>query len=61
MTQKELNYVEDFYNHELLIKEILLNSFENIENEKFSELLNDQITKHEKIIKEIMKLLEAEC
>lgn len=61
MTQKELNYVEDFYNHELLIKEILLNSFENIENEKFSELLNDQITKHEKILKGIMKLLEVEC
>ncbi len=61
MTQKELNYVEDFYNHEQLIKEVLLNSLEDIENEEFENLINCQLNEHEKIIKETMKLMEGEC
>lgn len=61
MTQKELNYVEDFYNHEQLIKEVLLKSLEDIENEEFENLINCQLNEHEKIIKETMKLMEGEC
>lgn len=61
MTQKELNYIEDFYNHELLIKEVLLNSLEDIENEEFEKLINCQLNEHEKIMKETLKLMEGDC
>ena len=52
MTQKELNYIEDFYNHELLTKEVLLSSLEDIKNKEFEKLINCQLNEHEKIIKE---------
>ena len=57
MTQKELNYVEDFFNHEILIREILMNTHENIEDENYEKLINNHLNTHEKIINNLLKLL----
>lgn len=57
MTQKELNYVEDFFNHEILIREILMNTLENIEDENYEKLINNHLNTHEKIINNLLELL----
>lgn len=59
MTQKELNYIEDVYNHELLLINILNNTVCEVDDEKYVSLLNDQIKIHESLNKKLIKLLEA--
>ncbi len=59
MSQKELNYLEDIYNHELLMMEIISKSMEEVSNEDYCSLLEDQLSNYESLNKKIMKLLEA--
>lgn len=59
MSQKELNYLEDIYNHELLMINIISKSMEEVSNEEYCALLEDQLSNHENLNKKILKLLEA--
>ena len=47
MSQKELLYVEDVYNHELLIMNIIADLIEQIDDEKYISLLENHLKKHE--------------
>lgn len=55
MTQKELNYIEDVINHEKLMIAALENN--QIEDEKYCKLLQDQIENHQTMVNKLMKLL----
>lgn len=57
MTQKELNYIEDIYNHELLMMEIISKAMEEVSNEDYCSLLEDQLSNHDNLNKKIIKLL----
>lgn len=59
MSQKELNYLEDVYNHELLMIDILSKTMEEVDDDKYCALFEDQIKDHENLNKKILKLLEA--
>ncbi|MCX4364753.1 MAG: hypothetical protein OSJ70_03170 [Bacilli bacterium] len=59
MSQKELNYLEDIYNHELLMISIISKSMEEVSNEEYCSLLEDQLSNYENLNKKILKLLEA--
>ncbi len=59
MSQKELNYLEDIYNHELLMINIISKSMEEVSNEEYCSLLEDQLSNYENLNKKILKLLEA--
>ncbi|MDE5630708.1 MAG: hypothetical protein K2I70_03820 [Bacilli bacterium] len=59
MSQKELNYLEDIYNHELLMINIISKSMEEVSNDDYCSLLEDQLSNHENLNKKILKLLEA--
>ncbi len=61
MSQKELLYIEDIYNHELLIIHILSKTMEECADEKYCALLEKQLDEHENRNKKILKLLEANC
>lgn len=61
MSQKELLYVEDVYNHELLIMNIIADLIEQIDDEKYISLLENHLKKHESLNKKILRLLEEEC
>ena len=60
MTQKELLYLEDAYNHEQNIIEVLNYSTEIIENEDLGDFLENEIRTHENMKSNIKKKLE-EC
>ena len=60
MTQKELLYLEDAYNHEQNIIEVLNYSTEIIENEDLGDFLENEIRTHENMKNNIKKKLE-EC
>ena len=59
MSQKELNYLEDIYNHGLLMIEIITKSMEEVSSEEYCCLLEEQLSNHEDLNKKIIKLLEA--
>lgn len=61
MTQKELNYVEDFYNHITLFKDVLLSSLEILDDESSCELLNNHLNECDVMLNNIKKLVEGEC
>lgn len=61
MSQKELLYIEDVYNHELLIMNIIADLIEQIDDEKYISLLENHLKKHESLNKKILRLLEEEC
>ena len=61
MSQKELLYVEDVYNHELSIMNIIADLIEQIDDEKYISLLENHLKKHESLNKKILRLLEEEC
>lgn len=61
MSQKELNYLEDIYNHETLIINILNATMDRIEDEKYQGLIEEHIKKHSSLSKKITKLLEGMC
>ena len=58
MTQKELLYVEDAIGHEKTMIEILKSSKETIEDEDLGIFLEDEVKIHEKLEKDLIKLLE---
>ena len=53
--------VEDVYNHELLIMNIIADLIEQIDDEKYISLLENHLKKHESLNKKILRLLEEEC
>ncbi len=57
MTQKELNYFEDVYNHEKLIVEILYNSMELVTDEDYVSMFDKQIEEHDTMMKKMEKFL----
>lgn len=61
MSQKELLYVEDIYNHELLTINIICDLIDQIDDEKYISLLESHLKKHESLNKKLLKLLEGEC
>lgn len=61
MSQKELLYVEDVYNHELLIMEMINEVISQVEDEKYISLLGEHLKKHEDLNKKLLKLVEGEC
>lgn len=61
MSQKELMYVEDIYNHELLIIEMINEVLSQISDDKYISLLESHLKKHESLNKKLLKLVEGEC
>ena len=60
MSQKELMYVEDIYNHELLIIEMINEVLTQIDDEKFVSLFEEHLKKHESLNKKLLKMVEEE-
>ena len=58
MTQKELNYVEDIYNHEMLIISVFNDIAENIDDKKYQTVLKGTHQSTHIISKKQEKLLE---
>ena len=60
MTQKELLYIEDAIGHEQNIVKICTDSINNLEDNKLISFIENEIDKHNNIIKKLTKALE-EC
>lgn len=58
MSQKELNYIEDIYNHQCLIKSILEDTIEYIDDEEYKKLFDDQTGSYISLNDKLVKLLE---
>ena len=56
MTQKELLYVEDIYNHELLIINMINEVLSQIVDDKYVALLESHLKTHESLNKKLLKL-----
>ena len=61
MSQKELLYVEDIYNHELLIINMINDVLTQVSDDKYVELLESHLKTHESLNKKLLKLVEGEC
>ena len=61
MTQKDLLYVEDAYNHENSIINICNNIANNLDDEKLSDFINKEIIKHETMKEKLINLLEVKA
>lgn len=61
MSQKELNYLEDIYNHEILMVNIITCTMERIEDENYLEMLEEHARKHDALAKKVLNLLEGMC
>ena len=59
MTQKELLYVEDAYNHEKNIIDITNSMICEIDDETTIDFMNSEIKKHETMKNKLLKLLEG--
>lgn len=59
MTQKELNYTEDVYNHESLIISILENTMNELTDEKYVSLFEEHVDTHTTLKDDLKKLLEV--
>lgn len=59
MSQKELNYVEDAYNHEKSMICVLESRRDKLNDDHHISLYDDMIEKHKKIVKKLEKLLEG--
>ena len=46
MSQKELNYMEDIYNHEKLLMDIISSSMEIIDDENYIEMFENKLNNH---------------
>ena len=58
MSQKELLYVEDAYNHEKSIISILEESINQLENKDLMQCLKNDLKIHTKQQKDLLNLLE---
>lgn len=61
MSQKELNYIEDAYNHEKLLISILNNELECLESDEYIDMFKSHIECHENMMKRIRKYMEGLC
>ena len=61
MSQKELLYVEDIFNHEVLIINIIEEMLSKITDDKYISLFEAHLKEHENVKKKIIKLVEGEC
>ena len=59
MSQKELLYVEDGINHERMVISYLNDSIEKIEDKNLKKLLQKEVKNHEKLEKNLLKVLEV--
>lgn len=60
MSQKELNYIEDIYNHEKSLVEILKYTIDILDDDNYIELFTDQIEKHNTMLENIECMLGEE-
>jgi len=61
MSQKELNYIEDIYNHEKLLINIIYDCIEHIDIKDCINLLEKHNSVHDNNMKKIEKLLGDNC
>ena len=59
MSQKELLYVEDGINHERMVISYLNDSIEKIEDKNLKNFLLKELKNHEKLEKNLLKVLEV--
>lgn len=59
MSQKELLYVEDGINHERMVISYLNDSIEKIEDKNLKNFLQKEVKNHEKLEKNLLKVLEV--
>lgn len=57
MSQKDLNYIEDIYNHEKLIVDVLYDTMERIEDEQYINMFDKQIENYNNLMKKKEKML----
>lgn len=57
MSQKDLNYIEDIYNHEKLIVDVLYDTMERIEDEQYVNMFDKQIENYNNLMKKTEKML----
>lgn len=57
MSQKDLNYIEDIYNHEKLIVDVLYDAMERIEDEQYINMFDKQIESYNNLMKKTEKML----
>ena len=60
MTQKELLYVEDAYNHEKTVISNIQDYINCLQDEDLIDFMKKELKNHEIIKKDILKLLEDE-
>ena len=60
MTQKELLYVEDAYNHEKTVISNIQDYINCLQDEDLIDFMKKELKNHENIKKDILKLLEDE-
>ncbi len=57
MTQKELLYIEDIYNHETLLVNVLYDTMERIEDKDYENMFDKHIESLNTLMKKWEKLL----
>lgn len=61
MSQKELNYLEDIYNHEKLVIEILNSSKDAIDDDNYITLIDNQVNMHNDLMCDLERLMGDAC
>lgn len=59
MSQKELNYIEDIYNHEMLLITVIDRICDEYDDDRYASLMGECLDTHESLNKKILKLLEG--
>lgn len=59
MSQKELNYIEDIFNHEMLLITIIDRVCDEYDDDHYSSLMGECLDNHESNCKKALKLLEG--
>lgn len=61
MTQKELLYVEDAYNHEKITIDICNDMIDNLEDEDLVSFVESEVKKHTDLLEKLECLLEEKA
>lgn len=61
MSQKELNYIEDIYNHEKLLIDIINDYMVQLDIDDYVNILEHQVKIHGNNINKIKELLGDKC
>ena len=61
MTEKELLYLEDAYEHECITLDTLNTMMDNTTNDEILSFIEDEINKHKLIKKSVIRLMESEA